>query len=449
MLNRSFNLLVEKKISSFRKTIRVDGDKSISIRSFLIGAISQNISSAKNVLESEDVFSTIKCLKKLGVKIKKQKQNSYIIFGNGLGSLSIKKNSQLNFGNSGTLARLLIGILSTTSQIEVNVKGDHSLNKRNMKKLIELMSEFGATFLPKNKFNFPLKIISSEIPIGTKYNAGVSAQLKSAVILAGLNAYGNTTIIENDKSRDHTENMLIKNKSSIKIEKGRKRVIKVFGKRFLNPIHVNVPGDPSSAAFFTALTLLNEGSSLEIKDVGLNKTRTGFYELLKKQGAKIKFKNIRKMGNEYRGNIFVKSCKLKPLNASKKFYVNSTDEYPILFVVAALTRGISTFSGIGDLANKESNRITEMQKILKQVGVKSILSNGNKLKIFGKGKLDASNKKIIIPDLGDHRICMSSFILAILTGARAKIKNFETVFTSSPSFLKIMKNLGANFEIQK
>ena len=449
MLNRSFNLLVEKKISSFRKTIRVDGDKSISIRSFLIGAISQNISSAKNVLESEDVFSTIKCLKKLGVKIKKQKQNSYIIFGNGLGSLSIKKNSQLNFGNSGTLARLLIGILSTTSQIEVNVKGDHSLNKRNMKKLIELMSEFGATFLPKNKFNFPLKIISSEIPIGTKYNAGVSAQLKSAVILAGLNAYGNTTIIENDKSRDHTENMLIKNKSSIKIEKGRKRVIKVFGKRFLNPIHVNVPGDPSSAAFFTALTLLNEGSSLEIKDVGLNKTRTGFYELLKKQGAKIKFKSIRKMGNEYRGNIFVKSCKLKPLNASKKFYVNSTDEYPILFVVAALTKGISTFSGIGDLANKESNRITEMQKILKQVGVKSILSNGNKLKIFGKGKLDASNKKIIIPDLGDHRICMSSFILAILTGARARIKNFETVFTSSPSFLKIMKNLGANFEIQK
>ena len=449
MLNKSFNLLVEKKISSFRKTIRVDGDKSISIRSFLIGAISQNISSAKNVLESEDVFSTIKCLKKLGVKIKKQKQNSYIIFGNGLGSLSIKKNSQLNFGNSGTLARLLIGILSTTSQIEVNVKGDHSLNKRNMRKLIELMSEFGAAFLPKKKFNFPLKIISSEIPIGIKYNAGVSAQLKSAVILAGLNAYGNTTIIENDKSRDHTENMLIKNKNSIKIEKGRKRVIKVFGKRFLNPIHINVPGDPSSAAFFTALTLLNEGSSLEIKDVGLNKTRTGFYELLKKQGAKIKFKSIRKMGNEYRGNIFVKSCKLKPLNASKKFYVNSTDEYPILFVVAALTKGISTFSGIGDLANKESNRITEMQKILKQVGVKSILSNGNKLKIFGKGKLDASNKKIIIPDLGDHRICMSSFILAILTGARAKIKNFETVFTSSPSFLKIMKNLGANFEIQK
>ena len=448
MLNRRFNLLVNKKISSFRKTIRVDGDKSISIRSFLIGAISQNISSAKNVLESEDVFSTIKCLKKLGVKIKKQKPNSYIIFGNGLGSLSIKKNSQLNFGNSGTLARLLIGILSTTSQIEVNVKGDHSLNKRNMRKLIELMSEFGATFLPKKKFNFPLKIISSEIPIGTKYNAGVSAQLKSAVILAGLNAYGNTTIIENDKSRDHTENILKKNKRSIKIEKGRKRVIKVFGKRFLNPIHVNVPGDPSSAAFFTALTLLNEGSSLEIKDVGLNKTRIGFYELLKKQGAKIKFKNIRKTNNEHRGNIFVKSCKLKPLNASKKFYVNSTDEYPILFVVAALTKGISTFNGIGDLANKESNRITEMQKILKQVGVKSILSNGNKLKIFGKGKLDARNKKIIIPNLGDHRICMSSFILAILTGARAKIKNFETVFTSSPSFLKLMKNLGANFEIQ-
>ena len=154
MSTRSFNLIIKKKISPFKKNIQVDGDKSISIRSFLIGAISQNISSVKNVLESEDVFSTIKCLKKLGVKIKKQKPRNYLIFGNGLGSLSIKNNAYLNFGNSGTLARLLIGILSTTSQIEVNLKGDHSLNKRNMRKLIELMSEFGASFLPKKNIIF-------------------------------------------------------------------------------------------------------------------------------------------------------------------------------------------------------------------------------------------------------------------------------------------------------
>ena len=139
---------------------------------------------------------------------------------------------------------------------------------------------------------------------------------------------------------------------------------------------------------------------------------------------------------------------MKPINASKKYYVNSTDEYPILFIIAGLTKGISTFRGIKDLANKESNRIIEMQKILKQIGINSS-SSKNEIKIFGKNIFDASSKKIIVPNLGDHRICMSAFILAILTGAKTKIKNFETVYTSSPSFLKIMKSLGARFEIQR
>ena len=291
---KSFNLLVKNKISSFKKVIKVDGDKSISIRSFLIGAISQNISSTKNVLESEDVFSTINCLKKLGVKIKKIKRKSYLIYGKGLGSLNIKNNSTLNFGNSGTLARLLIGILSTTPKISVKLKGDRSLNKRNMKKLIDLMSSFGAYFLPKKNFYFPLKMISSEMPIGINYNAGVSAQLKSAVILAGLNSYGTTKIFETERSRDHTENILIKNKKSIKVINKEKKEIQVYGKKDLDPIHINVPGDPSSAAFFSALTLLNKNSTLEIKDVGLNSTRTGFYKLLKKNGANIKFKNLKK-----------------------------------------------------------------------------------------------------------------------------------------------------------
>ena len=133
---------------------------------------------------------------------------------------------------------------------------------------------------------------------------------------------------------------------------------------------------------------------------------------------------------------------------SKEYYVNSTDEYPILFVIAGLTKGVSTFNGISDLVNKESNRIKEMQNVLRQVGIKSI-SSKDKLKIYGRGMIDASNKKIIVRNLGDHRICMSSFILAILTGAKTKIRNFETVYTSSPSFLKIVKNLGARFEIQK
>jgi len=448
MSSKSFNLIINNKISSFKKSIEVDSDKSISIRSFLIGAISQNVSSVKNVLESEDVLSTIKSLKKLGIKIKKLKKKSYLIYGKGLGSLTAKKGTELNFGNSGTLARLLIGILSTTPGIELGIKGDHSLNKRSMKKIILLMSKFGAFFLPKNKFNLPLKIISTKIPVGINYKSGVSAQLKSAVIFAGLNSYGNTKIIEEEKSRDHTENMLIKNTNVINITNGKRKIIKICGKKYLSPININVPGDASSAAFFTALTLLNDRSSIKIKNVGLNPTRIGFYNLLKKQGANIHFNNIKKKNNEIRGDIFIKSCKLKPIKANKSFYVNSTDEYPILFVIAALTKGISIFQGIGDLANKESNRIAEMQKVLKQIGIKST-SSKNQLKIFGKGMMDASDKKIVVPNLGDHRICMSSFILALLTGAQTEIKNFETVYTSAPSFLKIIKSLGVKFEIQK
>ena len=445
---KSFNLFINKKISPFKKIVRVDSDKSISIRSFLIGAISLNISSAKNVLESEDVLSTIKCLKILGVKIKKIRKGHFQIFGKGLGSLRAKKNTELNFGNSGTLARLLVGILSTTPRINVKLSGDHSLSKRNMKKIIELMSKFGASFFPKQKFKFPLKMTSTEMPIGINYNAGVSAQLKSAVIFAGLNSYGNTTIIEKSKSRDHTENLLSQNIQSIKIKKKGKKTIKIIGKKYLHSTSIDVPGDPSSAAFFTALALINENSFLKIKNVGLNPTRIGFYILLKNLGAKIKFENLRTINNEPRGDIVVKSSKVRSIKASKSYYVSSTDEYPILFVIAGLIKGTSIFKGIRDLANKESNRIKEMQKILKQVGIKSI-STKDQLKIFGKGMIDASKKNIFVPNLGDHRICMSAVILSLLTGANTKIRNFETVNTSSPSFLRIIKILGAKFETQK
>ena len=163
-----------------------------------------------------------------------------------------------------------------------------------MKKLIDLLSMFGATFLPKGKDKFPLKMLSSTTPVGIKYNAGISAQLKSAVILAGLNSYGNTYIKEGIRSRNHTENLLIKNSQAIKIVDKKEKLITVFGKKYLRPINLNIGGDPSSAAFYTALTLLNQKSSLKIKNIGLNPTRTGFFEILKKQNAKIKFFNLKK-----------------------------------------------------------------------------------------------------------------------------------------------------------
>ncbi len=448
MKAKTFSVKIKHKIKPFNKIIHVDSDKSLSIRSFLIGAICQNVSTAKNILESEDVHSTITACRKLGVKIIKIKKGNYKIFGKGLGSLLATRNMKIDFGNSGTLARLLIGILSTTPNIEINISGDNSLNKRSMKKIINLMSEFGAFFLPKRKYNFPLKMISSQMPVGINYSAGVSAQLKSAVILAGLNSYGKTQIFEKVKSRDHTENLLRKNTDVITVKDGiNKKEISVIGKKYLNSFNVNISGDPSSSAFFAALTLLNKNSKITIRNVGLNPTRIGFYQLLKKQNARVKFINIKKENNEVKGDIIVKSCKLKPIYSPSYIYPSTADEYPILFVVAALTNGISVFKGIGDLANKESNRIKEMQKILAQIGIKT-KSTKDEIKIFGKGMINASNKKIKVPSILDHRIAMSAFILGTLTNAETSIKNFATVFTSSPSFLKIMKSLGAKFEIQ-
>ena len=264
-------------------------------------------------------------------------------------------------------------------------------------------------------------------------------------MLAGLNAYGVTEIIEEKNSRNHTENILKKDPRVIKIKKGKKNLIQIFGKRSLSSINIKIPGDPSSAAFFTALTLLNKNSSLKIKNVGLNPTRTGFYELLKKNGANINFNNKKKQNNETIGDISIKSGKLKSIKASKDYYEKTTDEFPILFCIAALTKGTSIFRDIGDLANKESNRIKEMQKILSQIGVKSVATKSD-LKIYGKEFISSKNKMIKVPNLGDHRICMSAVILALLTGIKTKISNFETVYTSSPSFLKIIKSLGVKFE---
>tara|TARA_Y100001970_G_scaffold57721_1_gene73160 strand:+ start:988 stop:2328 length:1341 start_codon:yes stop_codon:yes gene_type:complete len=444
MHNKSFSLHINSKIKSFKKKIEIDGDKSISIRSFLIGSISHDISEVKNVLESEDVISTINCLKKLGIKILKIKAGHYRIFGKGLGSLFSGKKIVLNFGNSGTLARLLIGILSTTPNINVKMIGDKSLNKRNMLKLLVIMEQFGAEFFPKKKYNFPLSLVSSSMPVGINYTSGISAQLKSAVILAGLNSFGVTTINEKNKSRDHTEKILLKNKNIIKINKN---IIKIFGKEKLDPLRLVVPGDPSSAAFFCAITLLRKNSNLLIKKVGLNKRRIGFYLLLKKSGAKIKFLNIKKINNELVGDIYIQSSKIKPIKASSKYYPSTADEYPILFILAGLTKGVSTFKGISDLSNKESSRAHEIKKILSQIGIKSQLKK-DQIKIFGKDELN-KGKIIRVGNLGDHRICLAASCLSFITGIKCNIKNFETVNTSFPSYLKIIKKLGGKFEIKK
>ena len=244
--------------------------------------------------------------------------------------------------------------------------------------------------------------------------------------------------------------MLLQSRKIIKIKKNNKgqNHIKIFGKQYLEPLKINIGGDPSSAAFFATIALLTSDAKLKIKDVGLNPRRIGFYNLLKKHGAKIKFKNIKKINQELIGDIEVQSSELKAINASQDYYVSATDEYPILFIIAGLTDGVSVFRGIEDLANKESNRIEEMRKILNQIGVKC-KSTKKEMKIFGSSKIQNKNVTIKVPNLGDHRICMSAAVLSLVTGIKTDIKNFETVKTSSPSFLKIIKSLGGKFEIKK
>ena len=447
MAVKSYSVILNKKINEFNKVISVDSDKSISIRAFLIGSISQGISKISNVLLSEDVFSTINCLRKLNCKIVKISNNQYKIFGKGLGSYYAKKNTLLNLDNSGTGLRLISSIISTTPNIEVNLTGDSSLKKRNMSKLISLLNEFGAETFPKNKIRLPFKLKSSNFPVAIRYIAGNSAQLKSAVILAALNSYGTTTVQESFKTRDHTENLLSKNSKSI-LFKNKKNIIKISGKKILNSINIKVPSDPSSAAFFSALCILNQKSRLRLKNVCINPKRLGFYNILKKHGAKVKIINKKRINNEYVGDILVKSSKINSLKTNAAHYLTATDEYPIMFVIAALTKGTSKFLGIGELANKESNRILEMKKILVKTGIKCKSTN-NSMTIYGGRNFINKNNFLKINSLNDHRIAMACFILALSTGIKIIINGFETVKTSSPSFLKIIKKLGGTYEIKK
>ena len=448
MAVKSYSVLINNKINEFNKVINVDPDKSISIRAFLIGSISQGVSKISDALLSEDVFSTINCLRKLNCKIIKKSKNEYEVFGKGLGSYYAKKNTLLNLGNSGTGLRLISSIISTTPDLEVNLTGDSSLKKRNMSKLISLLSEFGAEIFPKNKINLPFKLRSSNFPVAIKYVAGNSAQLKSAAILGALNSYGTSTVHESFKTRDHTENLLTKNSKNISF-KDKKNVIKICGKQPLNSFNIKVPSDPSSAAFFAAICILNNKSNLRIKNVCINPKRLGFYNILKKHGAKIKFKNVKRKNNEVVGDIIVKNSNLKPLKTSSKYYPSTTDEYVILSVCAAMTPGVSVFNGIGDLSNKESSRAQEMKNILNQVGIKCKVTK-DVMKVYGKRKILNERKKIIqVKKLNDHRICMAVICLSLVTGIKCNIKNFETVETSSPSFLKIIKSVGGKFEIKK
>ncbi len=437
-------IVIQKKIKSFNKVIKVDGDKSLSIRSLLIGSQSYGLCKIKNLSKSEDIISTIKGLKKLGIKIFFKKKICHL-YGNGLSGFNFRKNISIDAGNSGTFARLLLGLLIKTPY-EIKLVGDESLSKRDFQRIMDPLKKFGAKFKSKNRSYLPVKILGSEFlkPINYFEKRG-SAQCKSSVILAALNTPGKT-IINAKKSRDHTELFLKHLKVPLKIiNKKKYDIIKIVGENQFKSFNYEIPGDISSSAFFIVLTLLSNNSRLKIKNVNVNPSRIGFVKILNKMGAKIKFVNVRYVYGEKLADICVNSQKnLKPINCPVELNSNAIDEFLIIFLLASKASGISSFKRLEELNKKESPRLKLASKILKKIGVKARLGPGS-IKIFGNPKLKI-NKKILINNYyKDHRIFMTSVIAALSLGGKWTIQDMESHRSSFPSFFKILQKIGYKF----
>jgi 3-phosphoshikimate 1-carboxyvinyltransferase len=432
---------MDKKLPKFVGTINIPGDKSISHRALIIGSQATGIVKVSNLLESADVFSTMNALRKFGVHIIKRGKD-YHVYGLVVGGLR-EYNGTINCGNSGTTARLMMGLLSTYP-ITINFIGDKSLSKRPMARVINLLREFGANALPENKNTMPFKFLGSYVGLQNDQKLNVpSAQLKSAWCLAALNTKGISTLEERFETRDHTEIMLKYLNANIKVKKSKnKKIISIFGKTPIDAKDISVPGDISSAAFMIILALISKNSKVTIKNVLLNPTRTGILDVLKKMKAKIKIKNKKTVCGEIIGDIEAKSSNLKATIVPEKMAPRLIDEYPILFIAACFAKGTSNFKGIEELRVKESDRIKSMEDGLKPLGVK-VSSTKSSVKITGTNSFKL-NKKIKIDAKGDHRIAMSFYVLSQVLNKSFKIKDFNYVKTSFPSFTKTINTLKKN-----
>jgi 3-phosphoshikimate 1-carboxyvinyltransferase len=432
---------MDKKLPKFVGTINIPGDKSISHRALIIGSQATGIVKVSNLLESADVFSTMNALRKFGVHIIKRGKD-YHVYGLVVGGLR-EYNGTINCGNSGTTARLMMGLLSTYP-ITINFIGDKSLSKRPMARVINLLKEFGANALPENKNTMPFKFLGSYVGLQNDQKLNVpSAQLKSAWCLAALNTKGISTLEERFETRDHTEIMLKYLNANIKVKKSKnKKIISIFGKTPIDAKDISVPGDISSAAFMIILALISKNSNVTIKNVLLNPTRTGILDVLKKMKAKIKIKNKKTVCGEIVGDIEAKSSNLKATTVPEKMAPRLIDEYPILFIAACFAKGTSNFKGIEELRVKESDRIKSMEDGLKPLGVK-VSSTKSSVKITGTNSFKL-NKKIKIDAKGDHRIAMSFYVLSQVLNKSFKIKDFNYVKTSFPSFTKTINKLKKN-----
>jgi 3-phosphoshikimate 1-carboxyvinyltransferase len=391
---------------------------------------------------SEDVLAALDSIKKLGIKVRRYK-NHCEIFGNGINGFNYKSGLVIDAKNSGTLGRLILGLLIRSPK-RIKIIGDKSLSKRDFSRVVIPLEKFGAKFYYKKKNKLPLSVIGSQSPKGINYieNKG-SAQCKSSVMLAALNSKG-TTFIKAKKSRNHSELLFKYLKIPIKIKKNKRYdFINIKKPKKINAFNYQVPGDISSSAFFMVLTMLSADSKLLIKNVNVNPSRIGVITILKKMGAKIILKNKRNYKGEKISDILIKSSSnLKAITCPPELNSSAIDEFLIIFLVAAKAKGVSYFKDISELNQKESPRLNWGSKILNMMGIKTELTKDS-IKIYGQPNLKIITPITIKNYLKDHRIFMMSTVAALTFGGQWKIHDKDTINTSFPSFLKIIKKISS------
>ncbi len=424
--------LILEKVNRLKGNISVPGDKSISHRSLILGSIAQGETRIYNFLDSLDCLKTLECMQALGVKIELGKDNSVKIKGKGLYGLQEAK-SILDVGNSGTTIRLLTGLLSGQSFYSV-LSGDDSIRRRPMKRVIEPLRLMGADIWGRKDGQFaPLSVRGNKLnPL--HYTLPVaSAQVKTALLLAGLYTTGETVIKEPLPTRDHTERMLEIMRADIKISPPE---IKVMGGKELRGTDIFIPGDISSAAYFIAAASILKDSQIIIKQVGINPTRTGIIEILKKMGAKIDILNYQKKSNEPQADLMIEYSELKGIKIKEEMVPFLIDELPLIAVMATQAQGKTVVSGAKELRVKETDRIKAIVSELKKMGA-DIKEREDGFTVNGPTKLQGA----VCKSYNDHRIVMSLAVAALLAKGKTVIKNSECIDISFPGFEKILQKM--------
>lgn len=431
-----------KSTGPLKGRVRVPGDKSISHRSLMLSALAVGESSVEGLLEGEDVLATAAAMRAMGADIRRDDDGRWTIHGVGVGGL-LQPQAALDMGNSGTSTRLLMGLVAS-HPIVVNFTGDASLSKRPMNRVIEPLSQMGAEFTasPGGRLPLMLRGICPAVPIDYRLPVA-SAQVKSAILLAGLNTPGLTRVIEPVPTRDHSERMLkgFGAELSVELEADGARIISVRGEAELKPQRIIVPGDPSSAAFPVVAALVVPGSDVIVENVGLNPTRAGLFEVLRQMGGQIEYLDSREVGGEPVADLRVRGSTLKGIEVSPDIVPSMVDEFPILFVAAALAEGRTVTRGLEELRVKESDRIAVMAAGLRAIGAR-VEETEDGLIIDGTGGDKLPGGATIAAHL-DHRIAMSFAVAGLMSREPVTIDDMAPVQTSFPIFTDLMRTLGA------